>query len=195
MLLKAALKPPPSIARPSGLFLCLVHLVPSEVRTPSLSNLSRWIPGCWPVLPPPPGSAKGTLPGLAVCAPDIQPLELMPLDLPPQIPAPHTTTLPRPLSPPAPQPHIPSSSLSPSPLFLLSHGTSPWHAATAGAGELHGPQKSQAVRQSRQAARLCLANTPLMSFQKTRGKEGARLQIICFSFLLAKKKKKKIFSS
>lgn len=78
-------------------------------------------------------------------------------------------------------------------MFLLSHGTSPWHAATAGAGELHGPQKSQAVRQSRQAARLCLANTPLMSFQKTRGKEGARLQIICFSFLLAKKKRKKFF--
>lgn len=106
MLLKAALKPPPSIARPSGLFLCLVHLVPSEVRTPSLSNLSRWIPGCWPVLPPPPGSAKGTLPGLAVCSPDIQPLELMPLDLPPQIPgSPYHNPAQTTLSPSSPTAH------------------------------------------------------------------------------------------
>lgn len=106
--------------------------------------------------------------------------------MPPLIPSSPCHTLPRPLSPPAPQPHIPSSSLSPSPLFLLSHGTSPWHAATAGAGELHSPQKCQAVRQSRQAARLCLADIPLMSPQKAKGRERARLQIDCFSFLLAK---------
>lgn len=58
----------------------------------------------------------------------------------------------------------------------------------AGAGELHGPQKSQAVRQSRRAARLCLANNPLMSFQKTRGRKEAQLQIICFSFFLSSNK-------
>lgn len=175
-------------ARPSGLSLCLAHLVPSQVRTPPFGNLSGWICGCCPVPPPPPGSAKGTLPFLPVCFPDIRPLELMPPDMPPQLPGSPCHTLPRPLTPPAPQPHIPSSSLSPSPLFLLSHGTSPWHAATAGAGKLHGPQKSQAVRQSRQAARLCLANTPLMSFQKARGRGRAPLQIICFSFLFSKKK-------
>lgn len=102
--------------------------------------------------------------------------------MPPCLPMPHPD--PGPLSPPAPQPHIPFSSLSPSPRFLLSHRTSPWHAATAEAGELHGPQKSQAVRQSRRAARLCLANNPLMSFQKTRG-EGKRHSFkSCFSFFL-----------
>lgn len=188
MLLKAFLQPPPPSARPSGLFLCLAHLVPSEVRTPSFGSLSGWICGCCPVPPAPPGSTKGTLPGLPVFSPDIRPLELMPPTCLLSSPAPHATPCPAHSLPPAPQPHIPSSSLSPSPLFLLSHGTSPWHAATAGAGELHGPQKSQAVRQSRQAARLCLANTPLMSFQKTRGRERAWLQIICFSFLLEKKK-------
>lgn len=105
------------------------------------------------------------------------------------LPAPHATPCPD-HSPPslAPQPHIPSSSLSPSPLFLLSHGTSPWHAATAGAGELHGPQKSQAVRQSRQAARLYLANTPLMSFQKIRGRERALASNHLFLFSFRKKK-------
>lgn len=183
-------KPPPSMARPSGLLLCMAHLVPCEVRTPSFGNLAGWIRGCCPVPPPPPGNAQGTLPGLPVCSPDIQPLELVPPGMPPQLPGSPCHTLPRPLSPPAPQPHIPSSSLSPSPLFLLSHGTSPWHAATAGAGELHGPQKSQAVRQSRQAARLYLAITPLMSFQKTRGRERAPASNHLFLFSFSKKEKK-----
>lgn len=121
-------------------------------------------------------------------SPDTRPLDRMPQDMPPRLPMPHPA--PGPLSPPAPQPHIPFSSLSPSPSFLLSHGTSPWHAATAGAGELHGPQKSQAVRQSRQAARLCLANNPLMSFQKTSGgkeKGTASNHLFLLSFFLLTK--------
>lgn len=94
MLLKASLKPPPPSARPSGLFLCLAHSVPSQVRTPSFGSLSGWIRGCCPVPPPPPGSAKGTLPGLPVFSPDIRPLELMPPTCLLSSPAPHATPCP-----------------------------------------------------------------------------------------------------
>lgn len=141
------------------------HLRPGSFRC-----LPGWVCGCRPVTPsprPPPQPVPQAHSLACPCVRTSSGPGPMPQDMPPRLPVPHPD--PGPLSPPAPQPHIPFSSLSPSPSFLLSHGTSPWHAATAGAGELHGPQKSQAVRQSRRAARLCLANTPLMSFQKTKG--------------------------
>lgn len=137
---------------------------------------------CIPLTDTPLSCATGCLPDPPLRYSDTRPADRMPPDMPPPFPMPHPA---RDHFPPAPQPHIPSSSLSPSPLFLLSHGTSPWHAATAGAGKLHGPQKSQAVRQSCRAARLCLANNPLMSFQKARGREKAQLQIVCFSSFLS----------
>lgn len=82
----------------------------------------------------------------------------------PRQPSPWTT-----LSP-APQPHIPSFSLSPPlPRFCLVTECHPWHAATAGAGELHGPQKSQAVSRAARLPGYAWQNKPLMSFQKTMG--------------------------
>lgn len=175
-----------SSSRPSGLSPSLWLL-----RFPLKSDPSGHHPGCMcGCCPPlPAASTQGHRDSPCQCAPPTPALLIgcprTCLYISPRQPS------PGPLSPPAPQPHIPSFSLSPSPSFLLSHGTSPWHAATAGAGELHGPQKSQAVRQSRQAARLCLANKPLMSFQKTKvGVEGKRhsfkSSVFPSFFLLAK---------
>lgn len=171
MLIKASLSLLLNSSRPSGLSPSL-WLIRFPSKSDPFGRLPGWICGCRPLTPPsiPPHPVpQGHSLACQVSSPDTRPLDQMPQDKPPCLPMPHPD--PGPLSPPVPQPHIPFSSLSPSPSFLLSHGTSPWHAAMAGAGELHGPQKSQAVRQSRQAARLCLANNPLMSFQKARGEE------------------------